>query len=94
MESQRRSFYLGLACLVIVFLASLEVAEAAAMPSPGNYADMRSALKFLQDMDNFYSPIARPRYFFKLTSPFAKIGNFGRNNIRKIPFSSRTHGQL
>merc|ERR1711971_353011 len=32
------------------------------MPSPGNnYGDMRSALKFLQDMDSYYGQIARPR---------------------------------
>merc|ERR1712172_412472 len=36
--------------------------EATPMPSPGNnYGDMRSALKFLQDMDSYYGQIARPR---------------------------------
>jgi len=35
--------------------------EATPMPSPGaNYGDMRSALKFLQDMDSYYGQIARP----------------------------------
>merc|ERR1711983_165414 len=37
--------------------------EATPMPSPGaNYGDMRSALKFLQDMDSYYGQIARPRF--------------------------------
>merc|ERR1712109_101724 len=36
--------------------------EASPAPNPGNnYGDMRSALKFLQDMDSYYGQIARPR---------------------------------
>jgi len=37
--------------------------EASPVPNPGNnYGDMRSALKFLQDMDSYYGQIARPRF--------------------------------
>ena len=45
------------------FLAIPEGCEAAAMPDyGGSNGDMRSAIKFLQDMDSYYGQIARPRY--------------------------------
>merc|ERR1712086_592180 len=50
-------------CLFFLGLMTLpSPGEATPMPSPGNnYGDMRSALKFLQDMDSYYGQIARPR---------------------------------
>merc|ERR1712172_308685 len=50
-------------CLFILGLMILpSPGEATPMPSPGNnHGDMRSALKFLQDMDSYYGQIARPR---------------------------------
>merc|ERR1712172_247385 len=50
-------------CLSFLGLMTLpSPGEATPMPSPGNnYGDMRSALKFLQDMDSYYGQIARPR---------------------------------
>ena len=46
----------------ILLLALPEGGEAAAMPSlGGRNGDMRSAIKFLQDMDSYYGQIARPR---------------------------------
>ena len=50
-------------CLFSLGLMTLpSPGEATPMPSPGNnYGDMRSALKFLQDMDSYYGQIARPR---------------------------------
>merc|ERR1711935_357234 len=50
-------------CLLFLGLMTLpSPGEATPMPSPGNnYGDMRSALKFLQDMDSYYGQIARPR---------------------------------
>merc|ERR1712141_545974 len=52
------------ACLFFLGLISLpSPGEATPMPNPGNnYGDMRSALKFLQDMDSYYGQIARPRF--------------------------------
>ena len=51
---------LGLAGLMLIF--TLPDSEAAAMPSlGGGGGDMRSAIKFLQDMDSYYGQIARPR---------------------------------
>merc|ERR1712204_53382 len=51
-------------CLFFLGLMTLpSPGEATPMPSPGNnYGDMRSALKFLQDMDSYYGQIARPRF--------------------------------
>merc|ERR1712062_308859 len=61
---------LGLAGLVLIF--TLPDFEAAAMPSlGGGGGDMRSAIKFLQDMDSYYGQIARPR--------FGKRSGFGLN---------------
>merc|ERR1712224_811636 len=52
---------LGLAGLMLLF--TLPDSEAAAMPSlGGGGGDMRSAIKFLQDMDSYYGQIARPRF--------------------------------
>merc|ERR1711935_798290 len=50
------------ACLFFLGLISLpSPGEATPLPNPGNnYGDMRSALKFLQDMDSYYGQIARP----------------------------------
>ena len=46
----------------ILFFILPEGGEAAAMPSlGGRNGDMRSAIKFLQDMDSYYGQIARPR---------------------------------
>jgi len=53
------------ACLFFLGLISFpSPGEATPLPNPGNnYGDMRSALKFLQDMDSYYGQIARPRKF-------------------------------
>ena len=57
---------IGLVACLVYFLALISFpcpgALATPVPSPGNnYGDMRSALKFLQDMDSYYGQIARPR---------------------------------
>jgi hypothetical protein len=53
---------LGLAIGLVFFaMGQIMTTEAAAMPHPGT-GEMRSALKFLQDLDNYYAQIARPRY--------------------------------
>merc|ERR1712062_197662 len=78
---------LGLAGLVLIF--TLPDFEAAAMPSlGGGGGDMRSAIKFLQDMDSYYGQIARPRYAKKWSNSleaynsrlrFGKRSGFGLN---------------
>ena len=60
---RRVSFWaiLGLAGMMLLFTLP-DCGEAAAMPSlGGGNGDMRSAIKFLQDMDSYYGQIARPR---------------------------------
>merc|ERR1711962_255039 len=58
---------IGLVACLLYFLGlnsfqSPGIVEASPAPNPGNnYGDMRSALKFLQDMDSYYGQIARPR---------------------------------
>jgi len=57
---KRAALIIGLA-LVASILEAGGFCEAAAMPDPSPGGDMRSALKFLQDMDSYYGQIARPR---------------------------------
>merc|ERR1711978_807955 len=58
---------IGLVACLIYFLGLNSFqspgVEASPAPNPGNnHGDMRSALKFLQDMDSYYGQIARPRF--------------------------------
>ena len=46
----------------MIFIWVQGESEAAPMPEPGPEGDMRSALKFLQNLDSYYGQIARPRY--------------------------------
>jgi len=56
---KRVGLAIGLFILGLIFIPS--PGEASPMPNPGNnLGDMRSALKFLQDMDSYYGQIARP----------------------------------
>merc|ERR1712083_970364 len=58
---KRVGLAIGLFILGLISLPS--PGEASPMPNPGNnLGDMRSALKFLQDMDSYYGQIARPRF--------------------------------
>ena len=60
---KRVGLAIGLFILGLIFIPS--PGKASPMPNPGNnLGDMRSALKFLQDMDSYYGQIARPRYQF------------------------------
>merc|ERR1712039_1003080 len=58
---KRVGLAIGLFILGLIFIPS--PGKASPMPNPGNnLGDMRSALKFLQDMDSYYGQIARPRF--------------------------------
>ena len=46
--------------ILIIGIAFVGRLEASASPNY-DYGDMRSALQFLRDMDNYYGQIARPR---------------------------------
>ena len=72
----------------LALLVGVPEGEAAAMPDfGGRGGDMRSAIKFLQDMDSYYGQIARPRYVF--CCQFILIGFADTYFITKKSFNKR-----
>ncbi|XP_046390053.1 neuropeptide F isoform X2 [Ischnura elegans] len=61
-RSSRRLPWLAAAALILLGIATELWSPAEAKPDPSQLAAMADALKYLQELDKYYSQVARPRF--------------------------------